>query len=205
MKGLILILITLFTISGFSQKDTSRSFDAAGIEKIYIYTDEVFKINLKTSDKPQIILTSHSEGEYFNDISLEAEVLQDRMLITSKFREILQSGFDKLSAHKVFSLEISLEIPEGMEVFIKSNIASVNGSGKFKKLEVELNSGACDLEMFYGDLMINTYNASINVQTFDAEIIAHSRNGEIFLPPATPGKNQIKLTSINGNIRVREN
>lgn len=205
MKGLILIFITLFTISGFSQKDTSRSFDAAGIEKIYIYTDEVFKINLKTSDKPLIILTSHSEGEYFNDISLDAEVLQDRMVITSNFREILQSGFDKLSAHKVFSLEISLEIPEGLEVFIKSNIASVNGSGRFKKLEVELKSGACDLEVFYGDLVINTYNGSITVETFDAEIIAHSRNGEIFLPPATPGKNQIKLTSINGNIRVREN
>lgn len=205
MKGLILLFLTLLTFQGFSQKDTSRSFDAAGIEKIFIYTDEVFRINLKTSSSKKIILTSHSEGEYFEDISLEAEVLQDRMILTSKFREILQSGFDKLSAHKVFSLEISLEIPEGMRVFIKSNIASVNGSGNFEKLEVELKSGACELAVFDGDLLVNTYNGSIAVHTHDAEISAHSRNGEVFLPPATPGKNQIKLTSINGNIRVREN
>ena len=205
MKGLLLLFFTLTTIPGFSQKDTSRSFDAAGIEKIFIYTDEVFKINLKTSNTETIILTSHSEGEYFNDISLEAEVLQDRMVLTSKFREILQSGFDKLSAHKVFSLEISVEIPEGMEVFIKSNIASVEGMGNYEKLEVELNSGTCDLEFFSGDLLVNTYNGSIAVKTHNAQISAFSRNGEVSLPPATPGKNKIELTSINGNIRVLEN
>ncbi len=75
---------------------------------VYIYTDEVFKITLITSETDQIMLSSHSEGEYFNDISLETEMLQNKMILTSKFRKILKGRYDKLSAHKVFSMEITL-------------------------------------------------------------------------------------------------
>ncbi|MFO7718929.1 MAG: hypothetical protein R6W85_00645, partial [Gillisia sp.] len=129
----------------------------------------------------------------------------DRMILTTHFREILQSGYDKLSAHKVFSLEITLEIPEGLEVFIKSNIASVSGSGTYKNLEVELKSGNCELTSFQGNALVNTYTGSIDVQTKNAEITAISRNGNLMVPPDITGKNKIHLTTINGNIRVREN
>ena len=206
MKFYVSFLIFIsFVLGAFSQKDVSGTYDAQNIKKLYIFTDEVFKINLKTSEKEKIILTSHSEGEYFNDISLNIEVFQDRMILTTQFREILQSGYDKLSAHKVFSLEITLEIPEGLEVFIKSNIASVSGSGAYKNLEIELQSGQCELIFFQGNALINTYIGSIDVQTKNAEIIATSRNGNVIVPIGFTGNNKISLTTINGNIRVREN
>ncbi|MFO7719806.1 MAG: hypothetical protein R6W85_05120 [Gillisia sp.] len=173
MKFYVSFLIFISVVfCSFSQKDVSGTYDAQNIEKLYIFTDEVFKINLKTSEKDKIILTSHSDGEYFNDISLNMELFQDRMILTTHFREILQSGYDKLSAHKVFSLEITLEIPEGLEVFIKSNIASVSGSGTYKNLEVELKSGNCELTSFQGNALVNTYIGSIDVQTKNAEITA---------------------------------
>lgn len=198
-----LIFISV-VLSAFSQKDISGTYDAQNIEKLYIFTDEVFKINLKTSKTDKIILTSHSEGEYFNDIFLNMELLQDRMILTTQFREILQSGYDKLSAHKVFSLEITLEIPEDLEVFIKSNIASVSGSGTYKNLEIELKSGSCELKNFQGNALVNIYNGSIDVQTQNAEITAISRNGNVVVPLEMTGKKKIRLTTINGNIRVRE-
>lgn len=198
-------LLLSVVLCAYSQKDVSGTYDAQNIEKLYIFTDEVFRINLKTSEKDKIILTSHSEGEYFNDISLNMELLQDKMILTTQFRKILQSGYDKLSAHKVFSLEITLEIPEGLEVFIKSNIASVSGSGTYKNLEVELKSGYCKLTSFEGNALVNTYNGSIEVQTQKAEITAISRNGSVMVPLEITGKNKIYLTTINGNIRVREN
>ncbi|MFN4762156.1 hypothetical protein ACKGJN_03440 [Gillisia sp. Q332] len=206
MKFYVSFLIFFSVVlSAFSQKDLSATYDAQNIKKVYIFTDEVFRINLKTSEKDKIILTSHSEGEYFNDISLNVELLQDRVILTTQFRKILQSGYDKLSAHKVFSLEITLEIPEGLEVFIKSNIASVSGSGTYKNLEVELKSGYCELTSFMGNALVNTYNGSIDVQTQNAEITAISRNGNVLVSPEITGKNKIHLTTINGNIRVREN
>lgn len=206
MNFFISILISIiFVVPGFSQKDTSQSFDAEKIKQLHIYTDEVFKINIITSETHQIILTSHTEGEYFNDIALETEMLQDRMILTSKFREILQSGYDKLSAHKVFSMEITLEIPENIQVFVKSNIASVTGKGTFKNLEIELKSGFCRLEYLEGNAVINTYSGSIWVAAHNANITAISRNGTVKLPPSSPGKYQVHFTSINGDISIVEN
>ena len=206
MKFFISILISIvFVVPGFSQKDTSQSFDAEKIEQLYIYTDEVFKINIITSETHQIILTSHSEGEYFNDISLETEMRQNKMILTSKFPKILQGGYDKLSAHKVFSMEITLEIPENLQVFVRSNIASVTGKGTFKNLQIELKSGYCMLEYLEGNAVVNTYSGSIWVAAYNAKITASSRNGTVNLPATAYGKYQVNLTSINGNISVPEN
>jgi hypothetical protein len=206
MNFFISILISfIYVVPAFSQKDTSQRFDAEKIEQLYIYTDEVFKIKLKTSETHHIILTSHTEGEYFNDIALETEMFQNKMILTSKFRKILQSGYDKLSAHKVFSVEITLEIPKNLQVFIKSNIASVTGEGTFKNLQIELKSGYCRLEYLEGNAVINTYSGSIWIAAHDANINASSRNGTVKLPPPTEGSYQVNLTSINGDISVVKN
>jgi hypothetical protein len=47
------------------------------------------------------------------------------MILTSGFRKILQGGYDKLSIHKMFSIEITLEIPVNLQVFVRSNMPSV--------------------------------------------------------------------------------
>lgn len=200
-----LLLILFCSLSGFSQRDISGSYDAGDIKQLYIFADEVFRINIETSDTDQIKIISHSEGEYFDDISLEVEVLQEKMVLTSKFREVLQGGFDKLSAHKVFSLEITLEVPENLDVFIKSNIASVFGSGNYKNIEVDLKNGSCVLSTFKGNAVINTYKGLIELQTNNADITGTSRNGKVEIPKDITGKYRIVLKTINGNILVREN
>ena len=205
MKYNFASLLFFVFLQGYSQKNTSQVFNAKHINQLYIYTEEVFKINIHTSNTKQVVLTSHSEGEYFNDIALNMEMQEDKLILTSKFREILQSGYDKLSAHKVFSLEINLEVPEGMEVFIRSNSASVTASGDFSELNVELKSGSCHLNNFQGNAVVNTYNGLIEVATHDAIITANSRNGEVILPEFQTGKHMLKLTSINGDIRVLKN
>ena len=205
MKIYISIFLILTSLTGFAQKDTSQLIDANGIEKINIDTDEVFKINLKTVSGDQIKITTHAAGEYYNDISLDLEHKKEVLNITSQFREILQSGFDKLSAHKVFALEISIEIPEGLQVYINSNIASVDAAGTYKYLQVQLNTGHCNITSFLGNALVNTFNGAINIETTDATVVANSRNGTMSLPPDLPGIHQIHATSINGNIRVVEN
>ena len=205
MKIYLIILLFIITFSGFSQKNTSQFIDAKEIDQINIDTDEVFKISLKTVTGDQIRITTHADGEYYNDISLDLEQEGNVLNITSQFRKILQSGFDKLSAHKVFALEITLEIPEGFKVYIKSNIASVEAKGVFKYLQIQLNSGHCTLNSFVGNALVNTFNGAINIETTDATVVASSRNGTINIPPNFPGIHHINATSINGNIRVVEN
>ena len=205
MKLHFTIVILLFSLAVSAQKDTSQQLEANGIKSLHIDTDEVFKINIKTIEGDYILISTHAEGEYFNDIALNTEVLGETINLTTQFREILQSGYDKLSAHKVFSLEITLEIPKDLKVFIKSNIAAVEVEGEYDFLQIQLNSGYCNLVNFEGNALINTYNGAINVKTSGATVIASSRNGKVFLPIDFNGNHTIKATSINGDIRVEEN
>lgn len=205
MKFYLNILFFLLSLLVAAQKDTSQQLDVKGMENLYIDTDEVFKITVKTTKSDFIAISTHSEGEYFNDISLNTEVKGRSVYLTTQFREILQSGYDKLSAHKVFSLEISLEIPEDLQVFIKSNLASVEVVGDYNFLQVQLNSGYCNLSNFTGNAVVNTYNGAITIKTTGATVTTETRNGKITGSSNFSGKNLIKATSINGNIHVVEN
>lgn len=205
MKNCILCFFLLLPVALFAQKDTSQKFDAGNVQRFELFLDEVYKINLQTSKEDKILLSTHSEGEYFNDINLEVERLQDKILITSSFREILQSGYDKLSAHKVFSLEVNLTIPEGLEIYIKSNIATVNATGNFKDIQVELQSGSCKLKNFTGNALVNTYRGGIWVETNNADIKASSGTGTVDIPKEMRGSNSLELRSINGDIKVVKN
>ncbi len=102
-------------------------------------------------------------------------------------------------------MEITLEIPENFEVFVRSKLASVTGTGTFKNLKIELKSGYCRFEYLEGNAVINTYSGSIWVVTYNAKITASSRNSTVNLPAPAYGKYQVNLTSINGNISVPEN
>lgn len=204
MKPTVFFLFIFMSSGLFPQSEATSSYDAKEIEKLYIYSDEVFKINLKSAKTDKIIITSNAKGEYYNDISLNVELQKDRMTITSNYNDMLQEGYDKLSAHKVFSLEIELEVPEGLEVYIRSNITSLLGQGSFKYLEAELRSGFCLLTNFSGNALIKTYSGGIEVETSNATITATSRNGLINLPVISDGEQKVELHSITGDIRVRK-
>ena len=202
MKRSLLLFILLFSLQGFAQKETTNTIDANGIQNIIISADEIFKISITTAPVESITISTHSDGEYFNQISLDAQIEGDILLLDSRFREILQSGYDKLSAHKVFAMEIRLEIPENLSVDISSNLASVHASGDFKNLLVQLKSGSCYFSSFIGNAQVNTFNGNIEVATSNAHITAASRHGKVVLPQDNTGSHEMKLSSINGNIRV---
>lgn len=205
MKHYLTVLIGLFSLVVVAQKDTARQIDGKGIKQLYIETDEVFRINLKTVKGDRFLITTHSEGEYYNDIALNTKVDEETLYLSTEFQEILQSGYDKLSAHKVFSLEITLEVPENLQVIISSNIAAVEAKGVYESLQIELKTGYCNLNDFQGNAVINTYDGAVSVKTSGATVMATSRNGKVILPANFSGNHSIKVTSINGDIRVEKN
>ena len=205
LKRICLLLTLLISVPGLSQKDTREIIDAENLSRINIDTDEVYLINIVTTNKSEVRIRTHSEGEYFDDIILNTSIEGDELIIKTKYPQRLAGGYDKLSAHKVFSLEIELMIPENLEVRISSNIASVQGKGDFKPIFAELKQGYCKLLDFSGDAVINTYSGNIFVETSSGLIEANSRNGKVDIPEFLPGRNPLKLTSIDGNIMVRKN
>jgi len=195
----------MFTQVSFGQTDTRELINAENIESIRINTDEVYLLKITSTESSKIIIETHSEGEYFNEIQLQTQIKGAELEISTKYPERLVNGFDKLSAHKVFSLEIELKVPEGLEIFITSNIASLEAYGDFESIYADLKQGYCKLKEFEGGAVINTYSGNILVETSSGLIEASSRNGTVQIPDYLPGRNPLRLTSIDGDIMVRKN
>ncbi len=207
MKNFLAFAALVFVgIAAQGQKDTRKTFDASEIERIVLSGDQIFRITASTSPEKTIEVRTHSEGEYFNDISFDSRIADGTLFLDSRFREILESGYDKLSAHKVFSMEVEMMVPEGIELVVNSNLASVFLSGAFAEVLVQLSSGSCYLSAFSGDATVNTFGGNIEIGTdlTKASITADSRHGTVEVPSATEGKNKIVLTSIHGNIKVHK-
>lgn len=204
MKAFLFSFFLIFLNSASAQKMTREIMDAKDLEKIVLASDEIFRITIRAYTGKDVVITTRTEGEYYNEIGLESELQQKTLFLNSTYREILQSGYDKLSAHKIFSMEVELEIPIDMEVEIRSNLASVYLSGKYERVLVQLKSGSCYFDDFEGDAVVNTFNGNIlgNAHHINAE--AHSRHGEVQLPKINRGNSKMVLTSINGNIKLSE-
>jgi hypothetical protein len=204
MKFYLLPFFLIFFFSVSAQKVTREVISADNIKKISLSGDEVFKVRVNTSRGKEIIITTHTEGEYFNDISLDAEHRNETLFLASRYREILQNGYDKLSAHKVFSMEVELHIPKNMILEVNSNVASVYLTGVYEQVFVQLKNGSCYFEDFSGNAVINTYDGNIlgTARSINAE--AKSRNGEVEIPQILHGNHKMVLTSINGDIKISE-
>jgi len=172
------------------------------IQSIVINSDSIFKVEVKTSVNKTIRLFANMEGEYAKNTMLLTEVKNDSLLISTKYQYIDVKANDKLSAHKVFSLEIILEIPENLNLYFKSSIASAKVEGTYKQLTLELNQGNATINNFRGNAIINTQNGNINLETNNATIKAKTKTGKIEKALITGSQNQIKIQSINGNINV---
>lgn len=204
MKNFIFIGLLMFCLSAFAQKEVNQILDVGNLNRIVLSSDEIYKISIETAPVHSISIKSQADGEYFNDIKLASEIKGQTLYLRSRFPEALQDGFDKLSAHKVFAMEVKLEIPENMSIEIKSNVASVFLEGDYENILIQLKSGSFYSEKFSGNAIINTFDGNIKLATSDAVIDAETRHGTVELPHSGPGIHKIKLTSINGNIEVSE-
>lgn len=204
MKNVIFALLLFFSANSFAQKEVSKVMDAGDLNNIVLSSDEIFRITVETAPVHSITIKSQADGEYFNDISLDSEVRGKTLFLKSLFPEALQDGFDKLSAHKVFAMEVKLQIPEDMSLEITSNLASVFLEGDFENVLVQLKSGSFYSEDFSGNAIINTYDGNIQLSTTNALVDAETRHGKLNIPHAARGTHKIKLTSINGDIEVSE-
>lgn len=203
MKYLSLLLVFI-ALPLQAQKEVSWIIDADDLKSIIVDSNEIYRLTIKSAPVKTITIRTKADGEYFDEINLEQEIVRHTFYLRSQYREILQSGFDKLSAHKVFAMEVEMEIPSGMHVEVRSNVTSVFAYGNFEDVILELKTGSGFLRNFNGNAVVNTFDGNIVVEAHDPYIEARSRHGKINIPDSTTGSNHLKLTTINGNIKVME-
>ncbi|MBQ4819957.1 hypothetical protein [Aquimarina sp. MMG016] len=198
MKWLFSFFIS---ITIHAQSTFDKSFDTSEVEEVEIVLHNTFEIEIINNIEDKVIFNGVSEGEYENDILIKAKQYGKRIVLEDEIQPFSENHNDKLSAHKVFVVKVKLQIPDHLNVVIKSRIASLDINGEFKNLFAELDSGDCLLNSFIGNATINTLSGNINVFTENANIITSTKSGKINSENIT-GAYQINLKSISGNISV---
>jgi len=202
MKNLILIVVVLLSQLSYAQKRMTKTLSADNIDVINFNFDKVYKIKLLTHNSSSIIIEAQVEGENQEHIVLTNKRFMSSLYITSTFQPTFEDANDKLSAHKIISIELNIKVPEQKSIYIKSDIANVTGEGAYKKLTLELKSGNCEVTKFSGNALINTIEGDIEFHSNFAKINTSSKHGNIKTEELTLGDNTIDLNSINGDITV---
>jgi len=204
MKYTFFILFFALVFSAKAQSIVERKIAIDHIEQLHLKVDEVFGVYISTNPKiNELKIKSYSEGEYAQNIGFNFTEENKTLTVQTVFPEILTSGYDKLSAHKVFAVRLEIEIPEHKSVIIQSDLASVYGNGNYTYFEAELKSGRCELHQFSGKALVNTFKGDIEVGTLEEKITAISTHGTVKMESIFKKGNKISLKSIDGDINVR--
>ncbi|MGB3776108.1 MAG: DUF4097 family beta strand repeat-containing protein [Leeuwenhoekiella sp.] len=208
MKRIVYVICAYLLSIGLSvygQKVIEKEFDATGIEGLSVTSDQNFKIYVRTSTTKEIILKSSIDGETFETAFINTE-LQDNMLVIKSGRSpYFEDIDDKLAAHKVLSVTLSITIPENLEFWVDSSLAAVKATGDFKYINLNLGRGDCNFYDFRGSGKINTRSGNINIETTSSSVEATSRHGIVNLANDPNGSFHLELKSLTGSITVIQN
>ena len=203
LKFYTTILVILFTSQVVAQKRLEKSINANQIDKVIIYGDGMYKIKIIASKTNAISLKATIEGETFENLLLTEKRTLDEIIFGLDYSPFFKPENDKLAAHKVIAVELVLEIPENKIVKVTSNLASFDGEGIFKKLEVALDKGDCTVSNFLGNGMFQTLKGDIQIEAFPQVMgTAISHKGEVLNELKNFQIFQISAESKHGDIRL---
>lgn len=202
MKHLFFIILVLICFQLEAQKIVEKSINAESIACVVVEGDGMFKIKIKTANTSSISIKTKIEGENSQHMVVSSEIKNDSLIIKSAYQPMFIGQNDKLSAHKVMSIELELSIPKHLSLYVKSDNASASINGTYNNITVELSQGNCMVNNFLGNATINTINGKIDLESNYATVSTYSKTGSITKRPLLLGENQISLHTINGDISV---
>ena len=204
LKTFSLAISLLCGFFSFSQKQILNTLDSEAVKGIFIDSDDVFEVFVKATDKPDFSVSAEVEGETFETLKLNTEVKNGLWYIeTGRSLGFIKID-DKLAAHKVLSVVLVIEIPQNKEVWVESNLASVQLTGSFSQINLNLYGGSCVLKDFSGSGIVNTLRGNITADVIKTKVAAQSRNGNVSLEQVAADNGLLSLKSVDGDISVSQ-
>ena len=199
-----LFLLCLSINAGYGQNTLKKELDANTIETITIKGHQIFNISVTSTSTDRISIASTLDGEYQNNYQITTELNQDELILSLAFMDFESIPDDKRNAHKVIAAELSLQIPNDLNLNISSDIGSASITGNYNSLSIELLEGFCKIDAIAVTTRVNTIDGNIDVVTKNANIRANSKHGKVSIDDLKATSNPWDLNTINGNITVVE-
>ncbi|RNC88403.1 MAG: hypothetical protein ED556_04250 [Winogradskyella sp.] len=203
-KTFLVSFVFLVCSFGFSQNTSQNIFQANGISDIRVDGDQIFNISVNTLDTDKITVSSITDGEYQNDVSVISEIKGNQLFLKLEHTTLYKTPDDKRNAHKVVAATLKIELPENLKLSVKSDVGSVNVKGDFLELKLNLEQGGCNIEGYARLATIQTIDGNIFAKTNNAIIETDSRHGLVDFPNDIMGFNVWRLKTNKGNIKVEK-
>lgn len=207
MKNSLVIIALFITTSVVAQKRISQTYSVDSISELFIDSNEVFKITISVTDTDVITIHTIIDGETFASTLLNTTTENNILKITTGKTPDYIPFNDKLSAHKVISIELEITIPKGLDLSIYSTLAAVKTKGQLGQVRVDLGRGYFIGEQFRfrESAIVNTLSGNINISSSDKALVTgQSRSGSVVIPKDFSYGDPLTLQSISGDITVHK-
>ncbi len=185
-----------------AQKTVHKLILADHVDVIQINTANCFSVRIQTSKGKEVTVNAEIEGEYSKDLDLKMATNGNTLDVAAGFTPNFENPNDKLSAHKVVSIALTISIPNWKKVDVYGTNSRVSVTGMYTELNVSLSDGDCNLTGVIGDIHAKTQSGTINLNAEQANIFATSKYGQVSSNPIPTGNSEFILESVTGNIQL---
>lgn len=205
LKAHLTVLIALFCVGQLiAQKEFYKQWGGKGIDTLIIDSDALSTVRVFNTPHSDITMMARVQGELAGEVMIYEQTGSRSLKLGTGLAPYFIPDNDKLAAHKVLSVEMTIEVPRGKSLVILSKFGSVQAMGSYEFFEVALENGHCTLSSFYGDARLYSINGNI-----DAGVLpgvsgkADSRYGKTSNRLSGSYERLVEARSIYGNILLR--
>lgn len=201
-RSLLVVLLVMGFGALHAQKVIRKSVLDPKVSFVTIAGENCFKVELSNTSSKTIGIQANIDGEYSDDLLLRIEEKGHSLEISAGFQPNFVQPNDKLSAHKIISISLQVQVPKNMKVRLVGTNTNVYAKGEFKNLLISLDDGSCNLDVSNGATQVLTRSGDIYVYTKGATIKTKNSFGSIEGNTIPKGKDIFDLTTITGDIHL---
>ena len=189
------------TVNG--QKTINKSYPASFDTLIQIDTEKCYQAEISAYEGETVIVEARMDGEYAEALSINITEEGKTLWIGADFNPEFEFPNDKLSAHKVVSISLSIRIPAYRDVQVFGTSCNVMLSGAFKEVDVVLNDGSCTLDEVAQNVKVNTQSGNIRLNSLQGVVKARSHYGKVLQQEIPEGEKRFDLETVSGDITLQ--
>lgn len=199
------LLFFLFVFSPgllLAQKTVSQVVLEPEINRLLVQGEDCFRIRILSQPSREVRLEAEMQGEYQEALVIRTEKLGTTLRVGTEFAPGFDLPNDKLGAHKVFSVDLLLIVPEDLEIVLTARNCELRTEGNLHAFEATIDGGICILEHRGTLTSVRTQRAAIEAHINRGTILANSQFGATDIDPIPAGPESYRFESTYGGISV---
>jgi len=204
-RAFIFLVCICFCQYSISQKLVQKEIHNPQTKYVRIDGNKCYQLVLSTHKSDFLHIAAAMEGEYAKDLIIKLEEDGNNIDISADFLPSFKAPNDKLSAHKVISIEMHITLPEFMDTMVYGTHTNVTAKGTYKNLSITLADGNCSLHAISEKAQVKTQTGEISLTKAKGMVTTKNVYGKVEKGQIPSGNQTYILETVEGNILINKN